>query len=210
MTRMGLWTGSLSWWKWHWPDLKSAGLFPRNLFLNPLKPQQSNPNPNPLANQLWCIDFLASPSPLIIPQRLLAFLESLIPLKNWCLIHERCSKSSLKHSIRFCGISPSLKQNYIAYRFFKVSSSPDCIFEIHQLWQWGFRRVYSYSCWSCWFEPEIIKIGQSSYKMYSNNILNCRESTTILNTCTKNTGNLLNAPCIYKHKHRVCVNICTY
>ena len=32
-----MWTGALSWWKCHWPDLKSAGLFPRNLFLNSLK-----------------------------------------------------------------------------------------------------------------------------------------------------------------------------
>ena len=46
----------------------------------PLEPQQSNPNPNPLANQLWCINFLTPPTPLIIP----AFLESLMPLKNWC------------------------------------------------------------------------------------------------------------------------------
>ena len=30
---------------------------------------------------------------------------------------------------------PSLKQNFIAYRSSKVSSRPDCIFEIHQLWQ---------------------------------------------------------------------------
>ena len=36
---------------------------------------------------------------------------------------------------------PSLKQNFIAYRFSKVSSHPDCIFEIHQLWQSGFSRV---------------------------------------------------------------------
>ena len=36
--------------------------------------------------------------------RLPAFFESLMPLKNWCSIHARCSKSSLKHSIRFCGI----------------------------------------------------------------------------------------------------------
>ena len=35
---------------------------------------------------------------------------------------------------------PSLKQNFIAYRSSKVS---DCIFEIHQLWQSGFSRVYS-------------------------------------------------------------------
>ena len=29
----------------------------------------------------------------------------------------------------------SIKQNFIAYRSSKVSSRPDCIFEIHQLWQ---------------------------------------------------------------------------
>ena len=65
---------------------------------------------------------------------------------------------------------PSLKQNFIAYRSSKVSSRPDCIFEIHQLWQSGFSRVYSNCC--RWFEAEIIKIGQSSHKMYSNNIVN--------------------------------------
>ena len=77
---------------------------------------------------------------------------------------------------------PSLKQNFIAYRSSKVS---DCIFEIYQLWQSGFSRVYSNCCWSCLFESEIIKIGQSSHKMYSNNIVNFQESTTILNACTK-------------------------
>ena len=66
----------------------------------PLKPQHSNSNPNPLANQLWCIDFLTPPTPLIIPHRLPAFLESLMPLKNSCSIHAKCSKSSLKYSIR--------------------------------------------------------------------------------------------------------------
>ena len=70
----------------------------------PLKPQHSNPNPNPLANQLWCIDFLTPPTPLIIPQRLPDFLEYLMPLKNWCSIHARGSKSSQKYSIRFCVI----------------------------------------------------------------------------------------------------------
>ena len=63
----------------------------------PLKPNHSNPNPKPLANQLWCIDFLTLPTPLIIPHRLLAFLESLMPLKNWCSIRARCSKSSRFH-----------------------------------------------------------------------------------------------------------------
>ena len=41
---------------------------------------------------------------------------------------------------------------------------------------------------------QIIKIGQSSHKMYSNNILNFQEFTTILNACTKKSGNLLKAP----------------
>ena len=77
---------------------------------------------------------------------------------------------------------PSLKQNFITYRSSTVS---DCIFEIHQLWQSGFSRVYSNCCCSCSFEPEIIKIGPSSYKMYSNNILNFQESPTILNAYTK-------------------------
>ena len=90
---------------------------------------------------------------------------------------------------------PSLKQNFIAYRSSKVS---DCIFEIHQLWQSGFSRVYSNCCCRCSFEPVIIKIGQSSHKTYSNKILNFPESTTILDTWTKiKSGNLLNAPRIY-------------
>ena len=90
---------------------------------------------------------------------------------------------------------PSLKQKFIAYGSSKESSRPDCILEIHQLWQSGFSMVYSNSCCSCSFE--IIKIGQSSPKIYSNNIVNFQESTTILNACTKKTGNLLNATRIY-------------
>ena len=38
---------------------------------------------------------------------------------------------------------PSLKHNFIAYHSSKESSCTDCIFEIHQLWQSGFSRVYS-------------------------------------------------------------------
>ena len=36
---------------------------------------------------------------------------------------------------------PSLKHNFIAYSSSKVSSRPDCIFKIHQLWQSSFSRV---------------------------------------------------------------------
>ena len=78
----------------------------------PLQPQHSNPNPNRLANQLWSIDFLTPPTPLIIPHRLPAFLESLMPLKNWCSIPARCSKSSPKHSMRFCGIFSKFKAEF--------------------------------------------------------------------------------------------------
>ena len=77
---------------------------------------------------------------------------------------------------------PSLKHNFIAYRSSKGS---DCIFEISQQWQSGFSRVYSNYCGSFWFKPEILKIGQSSHKIYSNNIVNFPESTTILNAHTK-------------------------
>ena len=53
--------------------------------------------------------------------------------------------------------------------------------------------MYSNSCCCCSFESEIIKIGQSPHKMYSNNILNFQESTAILNACKKKSGNLLKA-----------------
>ena len=82
----------------------------------------------------------------------------------------------------------SLKQNFTAYRSSKVS---DCILEIDQLWQSGFRKVYSNYCCSCSFEPEIIKIGQSSHKIYSNNIVNFQESTTILNVRTEKVWKLM-------------------
>ena len=74
--------------------------------------------PNLLANQFWCIDFLTPPTPLIIPHRLLAFLESLMPLQNRCSIHTRWSKSSLKHSICFCGIFSKYKTEFYCISFF--------------------------------------------------------------------------------------------
>ena len=86
---------------------------------------------------------------------------------------------------------PSLKQNFIVYHSSKVSSRPDCIFEIHQLSQSGYSRVYSNSCYSCSFEPGIIKIGQSSHRMYSHNIVNFQESMTILNASTKKVWKLI-------------------
>ena len=97
-------------------------------------------------------------------------------------------------SIQYVSVAsffPILKHNFIAYRSSKVSPRLDCIFEIYQLWQSGFSRVYSNCCCSCWFEPEIIKIDQSSHKMYSNKIVNFQESTTILNAHTKKEWKLI-------------------
>ena len=48
--------------------------------------------------------------------------------------------------------------------------------------------------YSCSFKPEMIKIGQSSQKIYRNNILNFQESKLILNACTKKSGNFWKAP----------------
>ena len=105
----------------------------------------------------------------------------------YLLVSGFSSRSSF-HCITFF---PSLKLNFIAY---SSSSCPDCIFEINQLWQSGFSRMYFNSCCSCSFEPEIIKISQLSHKMSRNNIVNFQESTTILNACIKKSENLLKAP----------------
>ena len=159
---------------------------------SPLKPQHSNPKSNPLTNQLWCIDFLTPPTTSHLPSQTpwlpwIYYATQKLKLDS-CKMH----KSSLNHSIRFCGIFfPSLKQNFIAYCSSDVSSRPDCIFEIHLLWQLGFSWVYSSCCCSCWFEPKIIKIGQSSHTMYNNNIVNFHVSTTISNAHTKKVWKLI-------------------
>ena len=130
-------------------------------------------------------DFLTPPTPLITPHRLHTFLESLMLLKK--LILNSCKmlqKQSEAFHTFLWHFFPSF-QNFIAYRSSNVSSRPDCIFEIHQPWQSGFSRVYFNCCCSCSFEPEIIKIGLLSHKMYSNNMVDFQESTKILNACTK-------------------------
>ena len=109
------WSNSL-WQGWicgliHFPDVNATDPILRALVPSDgisswtrFKTQHSNRNPNPLANQLWSVDFLTPPTPLIIRQRLSTFLESLTPHKNWCSIHAWCSKISLKHSIYFSDI----------------------------------------------------------------------------------------------------------
>ena len=109
-----------------------------------------------------------------------------MPLKNSCSIHARFSKSSLKHSIRFCGIFSKFKTEFIVLPrvqigFLKFTSCDNQ----------ALVGVYSNCCCRCWFVAEIIKIGQSSHKMYSNKILNFQEFTTMLNACTKKMWKLI-------------------
>ena len=128
---------------------------------------------------------------LLLPHLSLSLTDSLPSLNLLC--HSKTDARFMQDAPKAVWSIPyvslafflSLKQNFIAYRSSKVSSRPDCIFEIHQLWQSGFSKVFSNSCCSCSFESEIIKIGQSSDKMYCNNIVNFQASTTILNACTK-------------------------
>ena len=124
-----------------------------------LKPQHSNRNrnPNPLVNPVWCIDFL---TPLTF---FTALTDSLSSLN--LIYHSKTNAQFMQDGpkavwrILYVSVEffQTLKQNFIAYRSSKMSSRPDCIFEIHQLWQSGFSWVYSNCCYSCSFEPEIIK-----------------------------------------------------
>ena len=188
VTRMELWNGVLSWWKCHWPDLKIAGQGISSL--NPLKPQHSNPNLNHLANQLRVL------ISLLLPRLSSSLTDSLPSLDLLC--HSKTDTWFMQDGRKavwsilyvFEAFFTSLKLNFIAYRSYIVSLRPDCIFEIHQLWQSGFSRVYSNCCCNCSFESEIIKIGQSSHKMYSNNIMNFQETTAIWNSWTKKKKSL--------------------
>ena len=154
----------------------------------PLKPQYSNPNPNPLA--LWPINcsVLTSLHPPHFSSSLtdsLPFLNLLWHSKTHARFMQDAPKAVWSIPYVFMTVVPSLKQNFIVNCSSKVSSRPDSIFEIHQLWLSGFSRVYSNFCCSCSFEPEVINIDQLSHKMYSNKIVNFQESTTILNACIK-------------------------
>ena len=144
-----------------------------------------------LSLTLWPINSRVLTS-LLLPLSLLSLTDPLPSLNLLChsktdarFMQDGPNQSEAFHTFLWA-FFPSLKQSFIAYCSSKVSSRPDCIFEIHQLWQSG--------CCSCSFEPKIIKIGQSFHKMYSNNILNFPESTLILNACTKKVGKLMECP----------------
>ena len=136
----------------------------------PLKPQHSNPKPNPypLTKQLWYIDCLTPPHTSHHPSQTpclpwISYATQKLTLDSFKMLQKQ---SEAFHTFLWI---------FIAYPSSKMSSCPDCIFEIHHLWQSGFSRVYSNCCCCCSFEPEIIKIDKN--KMYSNNIVNFQEST---------------------------------
>ena len=146
-----------------------------------------------LADQLWCIDFLTPPTPLIITHRLpwISCATQKLMLDS-CKMVQRQSEAFHTFLWHFFQVENRillhiilLKCPHVQIAFLKFTSCDNQALR---------SRVYSNCCCSCWFEPEIIKIGQSSHKMYSNKILNFQESTTILNACTKNSRNLLKAP----------------
>ena len=91
-------------------------------------------------------------SSLLLPPLSLSLTDSLPSLNLLC--HSKTDSRFMQDgrkavwSIPYVSVAffPSLKQNFIAYRPSKVS---DWIFEIHQLWQSGFSRVYSNCCCSC-------------------------------------------------------------
>ena len=158
-----------------------------------------------MTNQLWCSDFLTPPTPLIIPHRSLPSLSVLCHTKTDARFMQDGRKAVWSVPYVSLAFFASLKQNFIAHSSSKVSSRPDCIFKIHQLWQSGFSRVYSNSCCSCSFELEIIKFNHSSHKMYSNNILNFQDSTAILNAFTKKVWKLIEGNTNIR-KRKQCVN----
>ena len=156
----------------------------------PLKPQHSNPNPNPLAKSTLVYWLPYSSHTSHCPSQTpclpwISYATKKLTLDSCKMVEKR---SEAFHTFLW-HFFPCLKQNFIVYRSSKVW---DCIFEIYQLWQSGFGRVYSNSCCSCSFKPEII--GQLSHKIYSNNIVHFQESTTILNARTKNVWKLIVCP----------------
>ena len=151
---MELLTGALSYLKCHHPIWRVLASSLGISSWTPLKSQHCNPNPNPYwlpysshtfhhPSQTPC-----SPWVSYSPQK----------TYTWCMQDGPKAVWSIQYvSVAFF---PSLKKNFIPYRSSKVSSRPDCIFEIPQLNQSVFSRVSSNSYCSSLFKAEIIEIGQ--------------------------------------------------
>ena len=71
-----------------------------------------------LANQLWFSDFLTLHTPLIIPHRLPAFLESLMPLKTDAGFMKDAPNTVWSIPYVFCGIFSKFKAEFYCISFF--------------------------------------------------------------------------------------------
>ena len=118
---------------------------------------------------------------------------------DWPIFMISGSNQQLQQELEYTLLNP----DYHSWWISKMQS--DTLEESYAI-KSGFSRVYSSSCCRCSFEPEIIKIGQLSYKMYSNNILNFQLCTTILNPCTKNVWKLIEFP-TYMYKQDLALNM---
>ena len=166
---MELWTGALSWWKCHWPDLKSAGLFRPNLSLN-LKPQHINLTLNygPINSGVL--------TSLLLPHLSSSLTDSLPSLNLSC--HSKTDARFMQDGRKAVWRIP-----YVSVAFFQVQN----IILLHivllkcphvQIAFLKFTSCDNHSLAGCIpiaasssFEPEIIKIDQSSHEMYIINIL---------------------------------------
>ena len=120
----------------------------RNLSLNSLKTlsKHSNPDPNPLANQLWCIDFLTPSLHLSSsPTDSLSSLNLLCHSKTDArfMLDDRKIFWSIPYVS--CGIFQVYNRILLHIALLSVLMSR-LHFEIHQLWQSGFSRLYSNCC----------------------------------------------------------------
>ena len=172
-----------------------------------LKPQHSYPNPNAFGQSILVYWLPYSSHTSHHPAQTpclpwISYATQKLMLDS-CKMGRKAVWSIPYVSVAFF---PSLKQNFIAYRSSKVS---DCIFEIHELWQSGFSRLYSNSYCSRSFEPEILKIDPSSHKMNSNNTVNFQESTIILNAHTKKVWHTYRMHLVYIYIY-IYIYICIY
>ena len=119
-------TGALSWWKYHWPDLKSAGLFRRNIFLNSHKTltEYSLLIVCPVETQrMYIMPVLSKKGSSKVCGWICSVWRSCV----WESQHASsgnsvflCLGHSSRSSFHLMAFFPRLKHNFIAYRSSKI------------------------------------------------------------------------------------------
>ena len=152
-----------------------------------------------MANRLWCSDFLTPPTPSCLPR--ISYATQKLMIDSWKMLQKQSEAFhtflwhfffKFKTECLLHIVLLNCPHVQIAFLTFTSRVYSNC--RVYSpVWCIPISRVYSNCCCSCSFEAEIIKIGQSSHKMCSNNILNFEGSMTILKDSTKKSGNLLKA-----------------